>query len=79
MFAPWANVEHIEEDATDFDLQDTRAIRTDLTPLVYVCATMWHETRNEMIQMIRSIVRYVNHDILDVSVTPKWSKTGWLS
>lgn len=28
-------------------------------PLVYACATMWHETRQEMLQLLKSLFRYI--------------------
>ena len=29
----------------------------DITPKIYLCGTLWHETRGEMIQILKSIMR----------------------
>ncbi|ESO13172.1 hypothetical protein HELRODRAFT_63069 [Helobdella robusta] len=34
-----------------------KKMRTDTTPFVYICATMWHENRTEMLQMMKSVFR----------------------
>jgi hypothetical protein len=29
----------------------------DIVPKIYLCGTLWHETKSEMIQILKSIMR----------------------
>jgi len=40
---------------------------------IYACATMWHEERNEMNQLVGSILR-LDEDHCAISVTQKYYK-----
>ena len=36
---------------------------SDRTTRIYACATMWHETEDEMLEMLKSIFRWVDTHI----------------
>ena len=40
--------------------------RKDKTPMIYICGTMWHETETEMVQMLKSLFRYVLYCVIEV-------------
>jgi len=41
--------------------KDVTSFRTETTPYVYLCATMWHENEHEMTQILNSFFRRVQH------------------
>ena len=45
--------------------------RTEPAPMIYVCATMWHETQKEMLQMLTSIFRLVSKHTERISALHK--------
>ena len=47
---------HTESSNTNAGKQRT----SDSITKIYACATMWHETRSEMMDMLKSIYRYNN-------------------
>lgn len=47
----------VEEGGDNFESKGFANDDVDKTVTLYACATMWHETRNEMKQMIMSLIR----------------------
>ena len=39
--------------------KETQDKATNNIPMIYFCATMWHETETEMIQLLQSLFRYL--------------------
>ncbi len=50
------------DNQSSYDSRDTAAsvdtkLKKDINVVIYSCATMWHETETEMLQLLKSIMR----------------------
>ena len=50
----------------------TKTKTSDSITRIYACATMWHETQGEMLEMLKSIFRYVFPRILAMHIVENY-------
>ena len=48
---------NVDDDSFIYDDDEEIHKADDVVPQIYACATMWHETRSEMTQLLKSIFR----------------------
>ena len=51
--------EHINRKKKDKKTKKEKERGDDIVPMIYACATLWHETKQEMTQLMKSIFRFV--------------------
>lgn len=54
---PTHTVANVENGPETFDSEAEEKIKKDINVVIYSCATMWHETETEMLQLLKSIMR----------------------